>query len=109
MEEVSQICSRVLVIKQGAIIANNTPENLALSVSQARVHLVTDNPEGLASYLHTQGITYQREDATVTVTIDEQSIATLLTNLAVQGITYTQISIDTPSLHEYFMSIARES
>ncbi len=109
MEEVSQICNRVLVLKNGAIIANDTPQNLALSVSRARVHLVTDNPEGLMAYLQGQGITHSKEDSTVTIELDEQAIATLLTGLAVQGITYSQITIDTPSLHDYFMSIAGES
>ena len=109
MEEVSQICNRVLVMKHGAIIANNTPQNLALSVSRARVHLVTDNPEALARYLKDQQISYTVEEDTVTLDIDEQGIATLLTGLAVQGITYSQISIDTPSLHDYFLSITRES
>ena len=38
MDEVTQICNRVLVLKNGEIIANDTPQNLALSVSRPVLH-----------------------------------------------------------------------
>ena len=50
MDEVTQICDRVLVLKKGEIIANNTPENLALSVSRARVVLTTSTLEQFITF-----------------------------------------------------------
>ena len=47
MEEVAQICDRVLVIKNGQIIANDTPRNLAYSASRTKVTLTSDYPETL--------------------------------------------------------------
>ncbi len=109
MEEVSQLCDRVLVLKKGTIIANDTPENLALSVSRARLNLAPKDPAALITYLEHHKIPFDKEDSIVTIECDEQAIATLLMNLASAGMHYTQISIDTPTLHDYFLSIARES
>ena len=39
MDEVTSLCDRVLVLKNGEIIANNTPEKLAQSTSQVHIHL----------------------------------------------------------------------
>ena len=108
MEEVTQLCNRVLVLKEGQIIANNTPNYLAKSVSSARLHLTTDMPEKLIQFLIDHKIDHSHEAQIVTIEVDEQAVAQLLTKLAQQGITYTQISIDTPNLHDYFMSIVRE-
>ena len=54
-------------------------------------------------------IPHVRTEATVTIDVDEQGVAGLLTGLAIQGITYSQISIHSPNLNDYFLSIARES
>ncbi len=109
MDEVAQICDRVLVIKNGQIIANDTPRNLALSVSRTQVTLISDNPEALTAYLKMNDIHHVRAEGIVTIDVDEQGIAGLLTGLAVQGIAYSQISIHSPNLNDYFLSIARES
>ncbi len=109
MEEVTQLCDRVLVLKNGSIIANDTPENLALSVSRARVNLLVEEPAVLLAYLEKNSISHHTIDSTVTIECDEQEIAQLLINLAQANIHYTQISIDTPTLHDYFLSIARDS
>ncbi len=109
MDEVAQICDRVLVIKNGQIIANDTPRNLAFSVSRTRLTLITDNPEALTAYLQLNDIPHLRTEATVTIDVEEQGIAQLLTGLAVQGISYAHISIQSPNLNDYFLSIARES
>jgi ABC-2 type transport system ATP-binding protein len=109
MEEVSYLCDRALVLKNGIIIANNTPEKLALSVSRARVNLIAEKPALLISYLEKTTHRYHKNDPIITIECDENAIAELLMNLARAGINYTQISIDTPTLHDYFLSIARDS
>ena len=107
MDEVSLMCDRVLVLRNGAIIANDTPENLALSVSRTHVHLVPERLDPLISYLQKNKIAYKTEKSSVSLEIDEKDIAALLIRLAQEGITYSQISIDKPSLEDYFLSIAR--
>ena len=109
MEEVTHLCDRVLVVKNGSIIANDTPENLALSVSRSRINLQVTDPSLLLTYLEKHRIPHHKIESTITIECDEQAIAQLLINLAQEGIHYTQITIDTPTLHDYFLSIARDS
>jgi ABC-2 type transport system ATP-binding protein len=108
MDEVTQVCSRVLVLKKGEIIANDTPHNLALSISRAHVQLLPVDKAALITFLETQAISFHQDGELVSIELDEQEIATLLIGLAQQGINYTQISIDKPTLEDYFLSIARE-
>lgn len=109
MEEVTQVCDRVLVLKDGAIIANSTPEQLATSVRTAHVHLmITQGIERLIELLGQNSIAYKNESHEISITTDEQKIADLLTLLAEHKIKYSQISIDKPSLEDYFLSLARQ-
>jgi ABC-2 type transport system ATP-binding protein len=108
MDEVTEICERVLVLKQGAIIADNTPEQLAISISKVRIHLtISSNLEQALSYLRALQKTCQLEGARVTIELDEHEIAQFLAGLGDQKIFYSQISIDKPSLEDYFLSIAK--
>ena len=108
MEEVSQICSRVLVLKKGTIIANDTPAHLAHTSSRCLVHLTTSMVSTLTHYLTEQQISYTEAAGTVSIVIDESGLAQLLSQLAQKGIMYEQIALDKPSLQDYFLSIARE-
>lgn len=108
MAEVTELCDRVLVLKQGTIIANETPENLARSVSQAHLHLVIEDglPELLA-YLEEKALQYYVRAHEVELVIDESAIARFLMVLAQRGITYATIAIDKPTLEDYFLTIAK--
>lgn len=108
MEEVTQVCDRVLVLKDGAIIANSTPEKLATSVRTAHVHLhITQGLEILEQLLNSSYFNFTRERNDVSIVIDEQKIADLLSILAENKIKYSQISIDKPSLEDYFLTLAK--
>ena len=108
MEEVSQICSRVLVLKKGTIIANDTPAHLAHTSSRCLVHLTTSRVSTLTHYLTEQQISYTEASGTVSIVIDESGLALFLSQLAQKGIRYEQIELDKPSLQDYFLSVARE-
>lgn len=108
MQEVTELCDRVLVLKQGNIIADNTPEMLATSVSKVRVQLMlSDDPAVLTAYLTDKKSLYSLQDMRIIVELDEQAIAAFLADLAFYKIMYSQISIDKPSLEDYFLSIAK--
>lgn len=109
MQEVTELCDRVLVLKQGNIIADNTPEMLATSVSKVRVQLMlTEDPAVLTAYLTEKKLLYSLQDMRIMVELDEQAIATFLADLAFYKIMYSHISIDKPSLEDYFLSIAKK-
>jgi ABC-2 type transport system ATP-binding protein len=109
MAEVEQICDRVLVLKDGNIIANDTPDTLAASVSTAKVQLyVGDGLKRIIAFAEEQKFTYVLKDRWIELEINENKIAEFLTKLAQAEIVYTEISIDKPSLEDYFLHIAKK-
>lgn len=109
MAEVTELCDRVLVLKFGRIIADAEPEQLARSVSKSRIHLiVTEGKERLINYLTYKNINHAIHEPTITIELDEHMIAHFLTQISEHKIIYTSISIDKPTLEDYFLSIARK-
>lgn len=107
MDEVSELCDRVLILKQGAIVADSTPTILAQSISKIRVHLtISSQMDTALSYLRNSSLTYTVQGSQVTIQLDEHAIAPFLSNVAQHNIVYSQISIDKPTLEDYFLSIA---
>lgn len=108
MDEVTELCDRVLVLKNGTIIADNTPEALAQSISKVRVHLIISGGRDLLlAYLQEKQLIYTVQDIHFTIELDEQAIAQFFSHLAERKIFYSHISIDKPTLEDYFLSIAK--
>lgn len=109
MAEVTELCDRVLVLKGGVIIADDTPELLAQSIAKIQVHLtISSDLDHALTYLHTTECQYSTKSTQITIELDEHSIAQFLTNLAEHKISYSHISIDKPTLEDYFLSIAKQ-
>lgn len=110
MDEVSQLCDRVLVLKNGNILASDTPAALAARITTARVRLTIE--EGLQEaiqYATAHNLTYVATNTGIAIEIDEQKVAALLISLARANITYTNIVIEKPTLEDYFLHIAHVS
>jgi ABC-2 type transport system ATP-binding protein len=108
MDEVTEICDRVLVLKNGTIIADDTPEKLADSIACARVHLmISEGLPLLLNYLQEKGMVHAVRDHSVIIDVNEHLIAHFLTALAEKKISYFHISIDKPTLQDYFLSVAK--
>lgn len=110
MDEVTEICDRVIVFSKGSIIDDNTPENLARSSSNARIILtVLDGMKRIIAYASAKNLLHTVTDRVIEINIDEQDIASFLSTLAFEHITYSHISITKPTLEDYFLEIARSS
>ncbi len=108
MDEVTELCDRVLVLKKGAIIADDAPESLARSISKVRVHLtISDELDRVIAYLRDAQVTHTAHATQLTIELDEHAIAQFLMQLAERKITYSHISIDKPTLEDYFLTIAK--
>lgn len=108
MAEVAELCDRVIVLQQGAIIANDTPAMLTQSITQAHLHLTINEKTNLfTDYLQNKQMRFVLHENLFRIEIPEQEIAPFLVDLGKQQITYSQISIDKPTLEDYFLSIAR--
>lgn len=110
MDEVTAICNRVIVLSQGSIIDDDTPQHLAKSISHNRLTLlILDGMKRLKNHLESHAISHSIQDRTITIMLEEHTIAALLSSLASLGITYSSITITKPSLEDYFLKIARAS
>jgi ABC-2 type transport system ATP-binding protein len=109
MDEVAEVCDRVLVLKGGNIVASDTPARLAASIAVARIELmVTEGLEAATAYLQEHHLIYTLEKNALVIEVDEQGIASLLAGMAKAGVLYTQIAINKPTLEDYFIRIARQ-
>ncbi len=107
MEEVAQLCDRAIFLKNGKIIANDTPENLAKSSSLFQLRLtILDGMKRAIALADQKNIAYQVDHRVITFALDEPHIPSLLNQIMQAGITYTNIQLQEPSLEEYFLKIA---
>ncbi len=110
MDEVTDLCNRVLVIKAGQIIASDKPMQLAATIKTTQIQLmITDGLKRTIASAQSLGLPYHLEKRYIEISIDEHQIAEFLALLATQKIEYAQISIKKPTLEDYFIQMAKQS
>lgn len=111
MDEVAFVCDRIIVLKNGKILANDTPEHLAASVAKTRMRLtfLHDQLGMYLTLLESKNIPYLHEQNMVMIELDEHAIAEFLSMLAQQSIVYNTITIEHPTLEDYFLSVAQKN
>lgn len=108
MAEIEELCDRVIFMNRGEIIAEDTPEGLAKKMKKTRVRLMMrDGQKRTVEYCSNHKLPCSTNDRYVTIDINEQQVANLLTDLSKIGADYAQISIDKPTLEDYFIGKAR--
>lgn len=108
MAEVEELCDRVIFIDNGKIIADDTPDNLAKSIKISHVELfVKDGLKRTIQFCEEKKLTYKLEGRYIVVDLEEKIIPDFLRNLMEKGVFYDEISIDKPSLEDYFLEIAK--
>lgn len=109
MDEVADVCDRVVFLQKGKIVAIDTPNNLAASVSVARMRLViSDGLKRTERFAREKGLEARIDGRAIEIAIDEHQIATFLQQLASENIEYNQITIAKPTLEDYFLSQAKK-
>lgn len=110
MAEVEEICDRVIFIDQGKIIADDTPENLAQSLEISQIELtVKDGLKRTVEYCEEQNLRYKIEGRFITIDVKEKVIPEFLRGLMDRGVIYDEISIEKPTLEDYFLSITHRA
>ncbi|MBM3184002.1 MAG: ABC transporter ATP-binding protein [Chlamydiae bacterium] len=110
MEEVAELCDRTIFLKNGKIIADDLPENLAKSVSSYELRLtVIDGMKRLLASLEKQKISFVNEHRTIQLSLEEKQLPLFLQELIKLEISYTNIQIKEPSLEDYFLKIAEKN
>ncbi|OGB84291.1 hypothetical protein A3F66_04925 [candidate division TM6 bacterium RIFCSPHIGHO2_12_FULL_32_22] len=107
MSEVTEVCNRVLVLKSGKIIADDTPVGLAQKVHGTKINLlISENLEKLINFLKNKNILFEHDGNYITIEILEDQISWLLKELSDINVNFTEISINKPTLEDYFLNVA---
>lgn len=106
MDEVAEVCDRVLFLQKGKIIADDVPEKLAKSASNCKVQLlICDGMKRTMSVADRLKLPYSLELRLIEIQLDESQIAQLLSELAQAGVSYTNVKIVQPTLEDYFLKM----
>ncbi len=107
MEEVAELCDRTIFLKNGKVIADDLPENLAKSVSSFQLCLtVTDGMKRTIALAEKKKMRYEVEHRTISCFLDEKEIPGFLNGIMQEGVVYTALRIKEPSLEDYFLKIS---
>ncbi|MDO8461212.1 MAG: ABC transporter ATP-binding protein [bacterium] len=109
MAEVEEMCDRVIILHHGRIIDENTPENLAKTISECQIELIISDTKRAIALLEEKELPYENSRSHFKLTIDEKNIADLLMLLAQEKINYQEISINKPELEDYFIKRLEEA
>jgi ABC-2 type transport system ATP-binding protein len=109
MAEIEEVCDRVVFINYGKIVADDTPENLAKTIEITHVELfIKDGLKRAIEYCQKRGLSYKIEGRYITVDINETNIPDFLKDIMQMGAAYTEISINKPTLEDYFIQMAKK-
>lgn len=106
MAEVEEVCDRIIFIKDGNIVANDTPKNLSKTIKLSHVTFVPLDKNKFKDFCVGRKYSFTENNQYLTIDIDEQEISKLLQEIAKENLLYDEISIEKPSLDDYFMEIA---
>jgi ABC-2 type transport system ATP-binding protein len=110
MEEVAEVCDRVIVLKKGKLIADDLPKNLAKSVSFFRLRLtIIDGMKRTLSIAQQEGIAFDVTHRIVTCSLEEKGIPGFLNSLMRAEVSYASIQIEEPTLEDYFLTIVEKN
>lgn len=109
MAEVEEVCDRVIFINKGEIISDDTPSKLARSISQAHVNLtIQENMQKAIQYCTKNTINHKKDGKHLMIELSEKQMPTLLNKFSEIGVLYSEITIDKPTLENYFFKIVGE-
>lgn len=108
MAEVETLCDRVIILKDGLIYGIDSPTNLAKKIDATTLKLrLTKNVSLLPTLLKTRRLTSSTVDGLTSIPIKENLLSLFLYELTKKNIQYSEISIDKPTLEDYFMTVAK--
>jgi len=108
MEEITRMCDRVIFLNHGKIVAADTPLNLTRMIEKSHLKLTFDAPlEKAKNFLKSRGLEFEIPQPNyLEIVLNEREIGEVLTQLARNGISITDINIEKPNLEDVFLKIA---
>lgn len=110
MAEVEEVCDRVIFIDKGKIVADDTPDNLAKTIEICHLELyITDGLKRTIEFCQKRKTNYRISGRNIVVDLREKEIHEFLRRLMDLGIYYEEISIEKPTLEDYFLEISKKT
>ncbi len=106
MKEVEEICDRVIFINNGKIIANDTPVALARKIGVTQIELFPQNMHEMIAFCKKNKLTHEIDNKYIVMSLNEKEIPKILHKLSENNILYDEISINKPTLEDYFLKIS---
>lgn len=108
MEEVAEVCDRVIFLHKGKVLADDVPQKLARSASRYRLRLtIPDGMKRAVVLAEGMGGSCTLDHRLLEISLEEEQIPRFLHALSQANIVYSTIQIQEPSLSEYFLQIAK--
>jgi len=108
MDEVAELCDRILFLQQGKIVADDEPKNLIKTISMPKVELViVDGMKRLVSVAVGLGLQHRIDHRLVELHIEESKIAEFLSRLVRLEVVFSSIQIHQPTLEDYFLKMVK--
>lgn len=108
MAEVTQLCDRVIFINKGKIIAEDVPEELAREIKNCKIKLFFMAPDDkVTTLLQNYQYSFRIEKKEITIELEEEKIGQLLGRLSLAKLKYSQITIEKPTLEDFFLEAVR--
>jgi ABC-2 type transport system ATP-binding protein len=111
MEEVEQLCSRIVIMDRGKVIANGTKDELKAMINTGETISVelfvlpTETLEGIRQLPHVSSVEYSQNRLTVRHNGGSHNLITLLDYLKAQNLSYGRIYSQQPTLNDVFLEI----
>lgn len=106
MKEVEEICDRVIIINKGAIIADDTPLQLARKIDTTQIELLSKNKKEIEIFCKAKKIQYTVDGKYINLFTKEKDVADIIKELSNNNISYEEISINKPTLEDYFLKVS---
>ena len=108
MEEVTQLCDRVIFLSRGKIIAQDTPRHLARSVANTQIYITTrKGGECIKNITAKHLLETNIDGAKYLILCPEQKVASLITEIVRAGVDLEELHIDHPTLHDFFIKLVK--
>ena len=108
MQEVEEMCDKVVFLNNGKVFAVDTPQGLAKRNSESKLSLmVGDGLKRTISAATEKKYTFDEQKRFITITLPERDIANFLTHLGKLGVSYSEIEIVRPELRDFFLEVSK--
>jgi ABC-2 type transport system ATP-binding protein len=110
MEEVAQMCDRIIILDKGKIVAEDTPLELTKIIRNSLLTVYFDAPlERVKSYAKANKLSFKISQPNIlTVNLPTEDVGRVLTGLAKAEIGLIDVDVEKPNLQDVFIKIARK-